>query len=479
MKHRTGFRLLRHFLCLALIGASIFVVLKPSLSHTKPAVVQATVSRYVLVTQAGFPKEFTENDGKENNPLAAAQSSSINQLMLGGNFSLRSAVIVIGKTAIASLIMWLLVTIINKNFQLALDWFTSNVRQRIPTIEIGSQKVVQADQIEKAVIWLVNLFRAFLFFALGSIFLRLVLSFLPQTKNFSQKLFEPIATSIVRILQGFISYLPSLIFLIILFVITYYILQLVRLVFGEIDKGALSIVGFDQEWAKPTARIIQIMAVTFALVVSFPYLPGYSTEAFQGFSIFFGVLISFGSSSAIKNIIAGIVLTYTRAFKIGDDVEIGSVGGTVVEKGLLVTQLLTFTNIIVSIPNSEVFSGHITNFRKGSMKVNASYHTPPPIIKMEFSFAFDVPWQEIHAVLLEAANSCEWVLADPLAFVLHQELFNNCHCIYALRVFTNYPEKGAKIKSWIMQQVQDICISKGNPPWKCKCVFLSPFRMSL
>jgi small-conductance mechanosensitive channel len=372
-------------------------------------------------------------------------------------YSPRSMAIAAGKAAIAGLILWMLVWLINKIYRLALSWFTE-IGHHLPTIRVGSQEIVHANQIELAVRWAARLLRIFLFFILGSIFLRTVLSFFPQTRNASRQLFRPVTASISQIFQDFVAYLPKLVFLIILAVITFYILKLIRLVFDEISKGVFSVPGFDQEWAVPTARIAQILTLALAAVISFPYLPGSGSGAFQGVSLFLGLLISLGSSSAISNIIAGILLTYARAFKIGDEVEIGGVSGTVVEKGVLVTRLLTFTNIFVSIPNSEILSSHVTNFRKGGTKPSENY--APPIVLMEFGFGYDVPWQEVHAILLEAANTCEWVLAEPPAFVLHREL-SNYYCTYALRMYTNTPEKGILIQSWVMQQVQDLCIAKG------------------
>ncbi len=373
-------------------------------------------------------------------------------------YSPKSFAIAVGKAAIAALVLWMLTWLVNKVYRIVISWFTAEGNRLLTTIRIGSREIINADQIKQAFLWSVRLLRVFLFIIFGSVFLRIVLSFFPQTKNASKALFQPVITAVFQIIEGFVSYIPKLIFLILLGIVVFYTLKLIRLFFGEIDKGDLSIPGFDQDWAIPTARIAQILTLAMAAVVAFPYLPGAGSGAFQGISIFLGLLISLGSSSAISNIIAGILLTYTRAFKIGDEVEVSGVAGTIVEKGILVTRLLTFTNYFVSIPNSEILSSHVTNFRKGGSKSSQSY--PPPIILMELGFGYDVSWQQATAILLEAANSCEWVLKTPPAFVTHQEL-SNYYCTYALRMYTNAPEKGIFIKSFVMQKVQEICIAHG------------------
>jgi len=67
----------------------------------------------------------------------------------------------------------------------------------------------------------------------------------------------------------------------------------------------------------------------FTFVLIFPLLPGSGSDVFAGVSIFLGLLISLGSQSAISNIISGLVITYMRAFNIGDRVKIGDTVGDV------------------------------------------------------------------------------------------------------------------------------------------------------
>ena len=98
----------------------------------------------------------------------------------------------------------------------------------------------------------------------------------------------------------------------------------------EIEKGDLTISGFYPDWANPTYQIVKVLVAAFAVVVIFPYLPGSDSPVFQGVSVFLGFLFTFGSAGSLSNIIAGLVLTYMRLFKIGDRVKIGEVMGDVV-----------------------------------------------------------------------------------------------------------------------------------------------------
>jgi small-conductance mechanosensitive channel len=76
--------------------------------------------------------------------------------------------------------------------------------------------------------------------------------------------------------------------------------------------------------------------LALAFVGAFPYIPGSQSPAFQAIAIFLGLLVSVSSGSALSNVIAGTVLTYTRAFRLGDFVRIGETFGEVIVKRFLV-----------------------------------------------------------------------------------------------------------------------------------------------
>jgi small-conductance mechanosensitive channel len=168
--------------------------------------------------------------------------------------------------------------------------------------------------------------------------------------------------------------------------------------------------------------------------------------------------VSLGSSSAISNIISGILLTYTRAFKIGDEVEIGDVSGTVVEKGLLVTRILTDKNYYASIPNAEVLGSTVTNFRQGGSLRGED--DQPPIVFVEVAFRYDVPWQIAYEMLIEAAKETKDVLPDPEPFVRNIE-FAEQGVIYEINVFTDNFRDDEIIESDLRRNIQAKCDERG------------------
>jgi len=159
-----------------------------------------------------------------------------------------------------------------------------------------------------------------------------------------------------------------------------------------------------------------VFIIVFALVIVFPYIPGSDSPAFQGLSIFFGVLFSLGSTSAISNIVAGVVITYMRPFKVGDRVEIGNTIGDITERSLLVTRLRTIKNLDVTIPNSSILGNHIINFTKNAAEdVGIILHTSVTI-------GYDVVSDDVIKALVKGAQKTELLEKEPVPFVLVKSL---------------------------------------------------------
>ncbi|HEX3933396.1 MAG TPA: mechanosensitive ion channel domain-containing protein, partial [Puia sp.] len=164
------------------------------------------------------------------------------------------------------------------------------------------------------------------------------------TEKWSDTLLDWILTPARGAVRSFIGFLPNLFTIIVIYVIFKYAIRGIRYLSGEVGRGNIVISGFHEEWAHPTYNIIKFLLYAFMLILVFPYLPGSESPAFKGVSVFLGVLISLGSSSAINNMVAGLVITYMRPFKVGDRVKIGEVTGDVLEKNMLVTRIRTIKN---------------------------------------------------------------------------------------------------------------------------------------
>jgi small-conductance mechanosensitive channel len=289
--------------------------------------------------------------------------------------------------------------------------------------------------------------RAVLILGALIIYLNLVLSFFPWTFNLAARLFNLVSTPFISFYHAFVDNLPNLFALLVIGAIVYFILRGLKHVFDQIGEGKVRVRGFYRDWADPTYRLVRLLIIVFAAVAAFPYIPGSSSPAFKGISIFMGVLFSLGSSSAVGNIFAGLVLTYMRPFMSGDFVEISGMRGTVMARSTFSTRLRTPTNEIISIPNSSVSSNQIINFSRMADKGGVSVGTTVTI-------GYDVPWRTVHELLLNSAKGVNDVLEEPAPTILQLSL-DDFYVQYKLIVTTHHPERRFRIRSDLHQNIQD------------------------
>jgi small-conductance mechanosensitive channel len=247
-------------------------------------------------------------------------------------------------------------------------------------------------------------------------------------------------------LGNVIGYTPNLILLAFVCLITSYLIKVNQYFFGELRDGKISIRGFYPDWAEPTAKLVRTLILAASVIVAFPYLPGSQSPAFKGITVFIGVLLSLGSSSAVAHGVAGTILTYMRAFQVGDFVRIGSDVGEVIEKTLLVTRNARKKEV-VTIPNGTVLGGVVVNYSAEARKRGVIFHTVATI-------GYSAPWRQVHNLLISAALATQDVLHDPAPFVL-QTALNDFYVSYELNAYTAKPRNMLNIYSELHQNIQD------------------------
>jgi len=268
--------------------------------------------------------------------------------------------------------------------------------KRIPALRIQRFTLASSSRVTEGLIWLARVLRVLASAVLIYVALTLVLGFFPWTRGYANTILRYIAVPLRHLPEGFVDYLPNVFFIAVILVVTYYLIKFIKLIFREIGRGTIVLPGFHREWARPTYKIVRFLVIVFTAIAIFPYLPGAGSDAFKGISLFLGVLISLGSTSAIANIVAGVVLTYSRAFEQGDRVKISDTVGDVVDRTLLATHVRTTKNVDITIPNAMVLGSHITNYST-SARTGLVLHTSVTI-------GYDVPWRKVHELLLGAAR---------------------------------------------------------------------------
>lgn len=324
---------------------------------------------------------------------------------------------------------------------------------RLPALRLRGAELVPARRILRLALRAVYWLRGALVLALGYAFLGVLFRFFPQTEPLGRRLSALVWEPARSLLLGLVGYLPKLVVLFLLALLTRAGLALLKAFFHAVEREALSFERFHPEWAVPTYRLVRLGVLALALVLAFPYLPGAGSDAFKAIGLFVGAILSLGSTGVVGNLMAGTLLGYMRPYREGDFVRVAETEGFVVERSLLVTRIRTIQNEEVTLANTKVLESRITNFSTGDEGHRVHLHTSVTI-------GYEVPWRQVHGLLLAAAGATEGVLAEPAPFVL-QAALDDFYVRYEVNAATAHPERLPWIYSGLHQAIQDAFFAAG------------------
>jgi small-conductance mechanosensitive channel len=386
--------------------------------------------------------------GKPANELARDYADKIRQAIAAyqKEHSLRNLIIRIVKTVVALFTLIILVFLVNRGMRRLNRGILAS--ERIRSVKIGEFEFFTADRIKAAITMAVKMVRLLIVLVLIYTYFHLGFSFFPATQRYAFKLYDSMLGAVASVGEAIWNQTPALAFLTVLFFITRYVLKTLRFFFQQVNEGKVAVSGLDAEVAPITYKLLRLLIIAFVLVVAYPYIPGSESSAFKGISIFLGVLFSLGSSSAIANLIAGVILTYMRSFRVGDVIKVGDATGAVLERRLYATRLKTFKNEIVTVPNGTILTSHVTNLSQEVRQGDGL------ILHTSVTIGYDAPWETVHHLLIEAANRSKHVLKSPPPFVL-QTALNDFYVAYELNAYTDAPEILPWVYSELHQNIQN------------------------
>ena len=241
--------------------------------------------------------------------------------------------------------------------------------------------------------------------------------------------------------------LPGIFAVIVIFLITRWIVRLARGFFEQVAKGGIRISWMDSDIARATQRIFSAVAWIFAVVVAYPYIPGSSTDAFKGISVFFGLVISLGSTGIINQVMSGLFVVYSRALKTGEWVRVNDTEGEVLEVGLLAAKIRTIEGQEVTLPNSVLVGTSTTNYSRLG-------YPDGMVVSSTVTIGYDAPWRQVHALLLLAADRTSNVRKQPKPYVLQRQL-SDFYVEYTLIVRLRNEKLRMETLSELHSQIQD------------------------
>jgi small-conductance mechanosensitive channel len=319
---------------------------------------------------------------------------------------------------------------------------------RMQAVEAHAFNLLSAQQLDRTIEGLIGGVRWLLSFVVVFAAIDFLLSLFPWTRLAADRAAQLMLDPVLTMWHALVDALPGLMFIIVLVVVTRYVLRLLQLFFGNIARRRIQLDGFAEEWAWPTYRLMRVAVVAFAVVIAYPYIPGSSSDAFKGVSIFFGLLMSLGAASAVANSLAGYILIYRRTFKVGDRIRVGDMVGDVIEMRQQVTHLKTVKNEVVTIPSSTMLTSQVTNY-------SALAATSGLILHTSVGIGYDTPWRQVEAMLLVAASRTAGIANDPAPFVLQQEL-GDFAVVHEINVYCNDAQAMQQTYTELRRNILDV-----------------------
>lgn len=387
--------------------------------------------------------------GTERMELAQTYSDIIRQKVnqLHDTYGLQQKLQGLGWVALIIAVQAFLIWLIVKLFRRWKFRITRKLFRTIKPININNYTLLDTHRMGIVIIFLFNLVRILFILFVLLVGLTFMFTIFPETKTIIYTVFSFIWTPLRDILKSAIAYLPNLFKIAVIIICFHYLLKLVRYFANEIASGRLKINGFYADWAMPTHTLLRVLLYSFMFVMIWPLLPNSDSEIFQGVSVFIGLVVSLGSTSVVGNVMAGLVMTYMRPFRIGDFIRFGDTEGEVIEKSMLVTRIRTRKNDIVTIPNSNLLGTQTSNYTFSAQRYGIIVHTTVTI-------GYDEPHQKIESLLLQAADKAEGIKKHPAPFVRITTL-DDFYVEYEINGYTDRAKTLSAVYSALHQQMLD------------------------
>jgi small-conductance mechanosensitive channel len=353
------------------------------------------------------------------------------------------------RALIATVAFLLLVEIDRRTLRRVRAAVTSRYRSKVHDVRFSTLEIVRGEQLWNVGQQAVKIVAVLVALVAGYLYLNYVLVLFPWTRSLGRSLTNILLQPLKTLATGFLAFIPDLVFLIILTLITRWVLRLVGVFFARVASGENELRGFEADWAKPTERIVRFAVIAMALVIAYPYIPGSDSEAFKGIGVVVGLMFSLGSASVIGNLVAGLGIAFRRAFRVGDRVRIGDTIGEVTQVELLTTYLRSPKNEQIVVPNSLILNNEVVNY-SALVRSGAGL-----IVHTNVGIGYETPWRQVEAMLIQAARRTPGIRAEPEPFVLQRSL-GDFAVNYEINAYTDEPRRVLVTYSDLHRNILDV-----------------------
>lgn len=391
-------------------------------------------------------KQDLEPDANRSLELEAAETAKRVEEVVAAyraqsNFKLlfRGLALALLATAVFAGLLWLLHVIRLR----ITDRFTRLIERRLA----ATKGLGWARYSYGLVLRIVQLFLLAVALVLIDVWLTFVLKQFPITAPLGDHLIDYLFGYASHFGEAALDAMPGLVAIAIIVFITQAAAGVVRSVFDATQAGTVTLPGIHPETASATRRIVMVGVWAFAFALCYPYIPGSSSDVFKGVSVLLGFLLTLGSAGVVSQLMGGLVLTYSRALRVGDYVSIGDVEGVVQELSTLSVKIVNVRNEEITIPNAVLLGAAIHNYSRRAESMGT-------LLTTKVTIGYDAPWRQIHALLIQAAKNVSEVRKTPEPYV-YQRALNDFYVEYELFCHIDEARRRVPVLSLLHGSIQD------------------------
>jgi small-conductance mechanosensitive channel len=290
---------------------------------------------------------------------------------------------------------------------------------------------------------------------LGMAYLGLTFIFhqFPLTEPLGERLGAYLSAQLLGAGRSVALALPSLVGVAAVLLVTRAVSLWVSRVLVEIEHGLRQVSWLEKEQAKATRRIASGVVWVLGIATAYPLLPWSDSLAFQGMSVVLGLAVSFASGGLINHWVSGLMVLYSRSFRVGEFVAVGDTEGVVTEMGALATKLRTMRREEITIPNGVMAADKLVNYTRLATEQGA-------LLATFIAIGYDVPWQRVRQLLTDAATGIPGVAPEPAPRVLPWQL-DEFYVRYQLHVHLAPGTDRAAMRAELNARILDVFAAAG------------------
>jgi small conductance mechanosensitive channel len=203
--------------------------------------------------------------------------------------------------------------------------------------------------------------------------------------------------------------------------------RLINVISRRIEKRSKSDAKHDKTITKVLAYVGKVSAKIIVVICLVGYL-GIDTSGLTALVTSLGVCAGLAVNGALSNLAGGVIIIFTRPFKIDDYIEVegSGVSGTVEDIQIVCTKLRTPDNKVIYVPNGTLSNSNIINYSE----------KPTRRVDFSFSISYENDFEKAKALVSAVCSSHTLVLSDPAPMVRVSEHGQNSINITA-RVWVN------------------------------------------